>query len=166
MIEWLEAIAGEGKQAILFAENPGVIHLMAFQLKAKGVETVPVHGRIPIAKRVADKDKRFVRGTATALLCTKASGRAGYNLPNADYVLFYDRSWTWRIEYQAMRRALRWNRKGQLKVVYFHLPGSLDIYQEQMVAHKRTPWRRAWTGRRRNWRTRRSCTWTRCWTNL
>ncbi|CAG9165622.1 SNF2-related protein [Cupriavidus pinatubonensis] len=137
VIERMEAIAAEGKQAILFAENPGVINLIARELKAKGVDTVPFHGGIPIAKRVADKDKRFVGGNATGLLCTKASGRAGYNLPNADYVLFYDRSWTWRIEYQAMRRALRWNRKGQLKVVYFHLPGSIDVYQDQMVAHKR-----------------------------
>lgn len=137
VIERLEAIAGEGKQAILFAENPGVIDLLAAQLKAKGVEAVAFHGGIPIAKRVAAKDRRFVAGNATALLCTKASGRAGYNLPNADYVLFYDRSWTWRIEYQAMRRALRWNRKGQLKVVYFQLPGSIDTYQDQMVAHKR-----------------------------
>lgn len=137
VIDRMEAIAAEGKQAILFAENPGVIDLIAGQLKARGVETVPFHGGIPIAKRVADKDKRFVGGTATGLLCTKGSGRAGYNLPNADYVLFYDRSWTWRIEYQAMRRALRWNRKGQLKVIYFHLPGSIDVYQDQMVAHKR-----------------------------
>ncbi|WP_427308592.1 helicase-related protein [Cupriavidus sp. H39] len=137
VIERLEAIAGEGKQAILFAENPGVIDLIAAQLKAKGVEAVAFHGGIPIAKRVAAKDRRFVAGNATALLCTKASGRAGYNLPNADYVLFYDRSWTWRIEYQAMRRALRWNRKGQLKVVYFQLPGSIDTHQDQMVAHKR-----------------------------
>ncbi|RDK06084.1 SNF2-related protein [Cupriavidus lacunae] len=137
VIERLEAIAAEGKQAILFAENPGVITLIASQLKARGVDTVPFHGGIPITKRVADKDRRFVGGDATGLLCTKASGRAGYNLPNADYVLFYDRSWTWRIEYQAMRRALRWNRKEQLKVVYFHLPGSIDTYQDQMVAHKR-----------------------------
>ncbi|SPC24803.1 DEAD/DEAH box helicase [Cupriavidus taiwanensis] len=137
VIDRLNAIAEEGKQAILFAENPRVIDLIAGQLKARGVETVPFHGGIPITKRVADKDKRFVNGSATGLLCTKGSGRAGYNLPNADYVLFYDRSWTWRIEYQAMRRALRWNRKGQLKVVYFHLPGSIDKYQDQMVAHKR-----------------------------
>ncbi|MDF6406852.1 hypothetical protein NMT76_25285, partial [Escherichia coli] len=32
---------------------------------------------------------------------------------------------------------LRWNRKGRLKLVYFHLPGSIDVYQDQMVAHKR-----------------------------
>ncbi|WP_218275010.1 helicase-related protein, partial [Pseudomonas sp. GW460-13] len=94
MIKRLEAIAKEGKQAILFAENPGVIDLICAQLKEKGVEAVPFHGGIPISKRVAAKDKRFVAGNVTALLCTKASGRAGYNLPNADYVLFYDRSWT------------------------------------------------------------------------
>ncbi|MFP3740048.1 hypothetical protein SB860_35010, partial [Burkholderia sp. SIMBA_019] len=61
----------------------GVINLIASQLKVRGVETVPFHGGIPITKRVADKDKRFVNGSATGLLCTKGSGRAGYNLPNA-----------------------------------------------------------------------------------
>ncbi|MGT2509659.1 SNF2-related protein [Cupriavidus basilensis] len=137
VIDRMEEIAEEGKKAILFAENPGVIELIAGELAKRGVETVPFHGNIPIRKRVADKDKRFVGGNATGLLCTKASGRAGYNLPMADYVLFYDRSWTWRIEYQAMRRALRWDRKGVLKVLHFHLPGSVDIYQDQMVAHKR-----------------------------
>jgi hypothetical protein len=106
-------------------------------LKADDVDTVLFHGEIPNKKRVAEKDRRFLTGLSTGLLATKSSGRAGYNLPNADYVLFYDRSWTWRIEYQAMRRALRWNRKGVLQVEYFHLPGSVDEYQDQMVAHKR-----------------------------
>jgi len=133
----MRAIAAEGKQAIVFAENPGVLDFLARELDAHGVQTVPFHGEIPIKRRVADKDKRFLGGLATGLMATKASGRAGYNLPNADYILFYDRSWTWRIEYQAMRRALRWNRKGVLKVLYFHLPGSIDEYQDQMVAHKR-----------------------------
>jgi len=133
----MRAIAAEGKQAIVFVENPGVLDLLARELDAHGVQTVPFHGEIPIKRRVADKDKRFLGGLATGLMATKASGRAGYNLPNADYILFYDGSWTWRIEYQAMRRALRWNRKGVLKVLYFHLPGSIDEYQDQMVAHKR-----------------------------
>ncbi|CAD6559261.1 SNF2-related protein [Paraburkholderia sabiae] len=137
VISRMREIAAEGKQAIVFAENPGVLDLLARELKSHGVESVPFHGEIPIKRRVADKDKRFLTGLATGLMATKASGRAGYNLPNADYILFYDRSWTWRIEYQAMRRALRWNRKGTLKVLYFHLPGSIDEYQDQMVAHKR-----------------------------
>ncbi|SAK94967.1 SNF2-related protein [Caballeronia catudaia] len=137
VVERMRAIAAEGKQAIVFAENPGVLDLLARELDSHGVQTVPFHGEIPIKRRVADKDKRFLTGLATGLMATKASGRAGYNLPNADYILFYDRSWTWRIEYQAMRRALRWNRKGVLKVLYFHLPGSIDEYQDQMVAHKR-----------------------------
>jgi SNF2-related domain/Methyltransferase domain/Helicase conserved C-terminal domain len=137
VIARMRTIAATGKQAIVFAENPGVLNLIARELDAVGVRSVCFHGEIPIKQRVADKDKRFLTGLATGLLATKASGRAGYNLPNADYVLFYDRSWTWRIEYQAMRRALRWNRKGVLKVEYFHLPGSIDVYQDQMVAHKR-----------------------------
>ncbi|RQN37340.1 helicase [Paraburkholderia tropica] len=137
VVERMREIAAEGKQAILFAENPGVLDRIAQELQASKVESVLFHGGIPIAKRVKAKDSRFITGLATALLSTKESGRAGYNLPNADYVLFYDRSWTWRAEYQAMRRALRWNRKGTLQVEYFHLPGSIDLYQDQMVAHKR-----------------------------
>jgi hypothetical protein len=133
----LREIAAEGKQAIVFAENPGVLNLMARTLEAEGIETVLFHGEVPITKRVKEKDERFLTRKATALLSTKASGRAGYNLPNADYVLFYDRSWTWRAEYQAMRRALRWNRQGILTVEYFHLPGSIDVYQDQMVAFKK-----------------------------
>src|SRR5260370_30899829 len=92
VIARMREIAAEGKQAILFAENPGVLNLIAAELKADGVEVVPFHGEIPIKRRVADKDRRFLTGLATGLLSTKASGRAGYNLPNADYVLFYDRS--------------------------------------------------------------------------
>ena len=138
VIARMRAIAAEGKQAIVFAENPGVLNLLASRA---GIRTVSSRccstARFPIKRRVSDKDKRFLTGLATGLMATKASGRAGYNLPNADYILFYDRSWTWRIEYQAMRRALRWNRKGVLKVLYFHLPGSIDEYQDQMVAHKR-----------------------------
>ncbi|NVH76311.1 helicase [Paraburkholderia sp. JPY432] len=137
IIARMREIAAKGQQAIVFAENPGVLNAIARELSSDGVDTVLFHGEIPISKRVADKDRRFITGRATGLLSTKASGRAGYNLPNADYVLFYDRSWTWRIEYQAMRRALRWNRKGVLNVEYFHLPGSIDEYQAQMVAHKR-----------------------------
>lgn len=137
VIARMREIAAEGKQAILFAENPGVLNLISRELERVAVESVLFHGGISISKRVNAKDKRFLTGIATGLLSTKEAGRAGYNLPNADYVLFYDRAWTWRSEYQAMRRALRWNRTGTLVVEYFHLPGSIDVYQEQMVAHKR-----------------------------
>jgi SNF2 family DNA or RNA helicase len=59
VVERMKAIAQEGKQAIVFAENPGVLDLIARELGADGVETVRFHGGIPIKKRVADKDKRF-----------------------------------------------------------------------------------------------------------
>jgi superfamily II DNA/RNA helicase len=88
----MREIAAQGQQAIVFAENPGVLNAIAKELSSDGVDTVLFHGEIPIRKRVADKDRRFITGLATGLLSTKASGRAGYNLPNADYVLFYDRS--------------------------------------------------------------------------
>jgi hypothetical protein len=134
VIARMKAIAHEGKQAIVFAENPGVLDLISRELGADGVETVRFHGEIPIKKRVAEKDKRFLTGLATGLLATKASGRAGYNLPNADYILFYDRSWTWRIEYQAMRRALRWNESHESKFGEWALAGTVTTLLSRPIA--------------------------------
>jgi hypothetical protein len=137
VLEKLEEIAASGKKSIMFAENPGLIRLMHKELKKRGVETVPFHGGISIEKRVADKNERFRNGTASHLLATKATARAGYNEPQADFVIFYDQSWSWRVMDQAMRRPLRPERKAPLTVISFIIEGSLDSYQEQMVAFKR-----------------------------
>lgn len=133
----LVEIAREGKRALLFAENPTVVKILHKALTKAGIEAVPFHGGISIKKRVEDKDRRFVNGKASHLLATKATARAGYNLPMADYVIFYDQSWSWRIMDQAMRRPLRPERKEPVKVLNFVIPGSLDEYQQQMVAFKK-----------------------------
>lgn len=129
-------IAGEGKKALLYAENPAVIDLFHSKLAELGYESVRFHGGITIKKRVADKDAQFINGKVPFLLATKGSAKSGYNIPIADVVLFYDRSWSARVESQAMLRPLRTERKLPVKVIYFHLPGSLDEYQAQMVAFK------------------------------
>lgn len=105
-------------------------------MAAAGIKSVQFHGGISISRRVKAKDEEFIAGKADHLLATKMSARAGYNIPDADVVAFYDRSWSAKTEAQAMARPRRVERKKPVKVVYFHLPGSLDIYQDQMVAFK------------------------------
>ncbi|CAN7641062.1 SNF2-related protein [Massilia sp. LjRoot122] len=136
VVEYMVNLSARGKKALLYCENPATVKLLFAELAARGIKAVQFHGGISIKRRVKAKDDEFIRGSADHLLATKASARAGYNIPEADYVLFYDRSWSAKTEGQAMHRPMRVERKEPVTVVYFHLPGSLDHYQDQMVKFK------------------------------
>ena len=136
VLDYLVDLSREGRKGLLYCESPDTVKLLHKELKARGIKTVQFHGGISIKARVKAKDEEFINGDAHHLLCTKASARAGYNLPMCDEVIFYDRSWSAKTEGQAMHRPMRVERKEPVTVVYFHLPGSIDIYQDQMVAFK------------------------------
>lgn len=135
-VDYLVGLSAEGKKGLLYCENPDTIRLLHRELAARGIKSVQFHGGISIKQRVKAKDEQFIAGDADHLLATKSSAKAGYNLPCTDVVIFYDRSWSAKTEGQAMARPRRVERKEPVKVVYFHLAGSLDIYQDQMVAFK------------------------------
>lgn len=134
--DYLAEKVSEGKKILMYAENPCIVDLMADELIKLGIKSVKFHGGIPIAKRIKNKDDLFVNGDVPVLLLTKGSGKAGYNLPMANEVVFYDRSWSAKTESQAMARPIRTENKFAVKGSFFHLPGSLDEYQAQMVAFK------------------------------
>lgn len=136
VVRSLVASARAGEKSVMFCENPSTARLIHKMLKADGIDSVEFHGGISIKKRIAAKDEKFKHGDTPILLCTKMSGKSGYNFPEADYIAFYDRSWSSTVEDQAKRRALRTERKKPVRVEFFELPGSLDIYQSQMVNFK------------------------------
>ncbi|MFC5550227.1 SNF2-related protein [Massilia aerilata] len=136
VIDYLVELSAEGKKGLLYCENPDTCKLIWRELAARGIKAVQFHGGISIKKRVKAKDEEYVAGDADHLLATKSCAKAGYNLPVSDVVVFYDRSWSAKTEGQAMHRPMRVERKEPVKVVYFHVPGSLDIYQAQMVEFK------------------------------
>ncbi len=132
----LVASAKAGEKSVMFCENPSTVKLIHKMLKEVGIDSVQFHGGVSIKKRIAAKDEQFKHGDTPILLCTKGSGRAGYNFPEADYMAFADRSWSSVVEDQAKRRAMRTERKKSFRVEFFELPGSLDEYQAQMVNFK------------------------------
>lgn len=134
--DYMIELSAQGKKSLLYCESPATVKLLHRELATQGIESVQFHGGISIKRRVKAKDEEFIAGKAEHLLATKASAKAGYNVPQADFVLFYDRAWSAKTEGQAMARPMRVERKEPVKVVYFHLPGSLDVYQAQMVAFK------------------------------
>lgn len=136
VIDYLEDLSSKGKKGLLYCESPDTVKLIHRHLEARGIKSVQFHGGISIKQRIKAKDEQFISGDADHLLATKGAARAGYNLPSADVVVFYDRSWSAKTESQAMHRPMRVERKEPVTVVYFHLPGSLDHYQDQMVSFK------------------------------
>lgn len=59
------------------------------------------------------------------------------DVPEATTVFYGDRDWTYRTEYQVLKRTLRPQTKHDVRVEYCHVEGSLHEYQAQMVAWKR-----------------------------
>lgn len=127
-----------GHRWILYMKNPEQVEMFAKLLRDQhGIDCVQLHGGISIEARTRDLNSRFKKGDVPGIVATKAVAQAGLNLPMADRVLFYDRSWRHKDESQAMRRVLRTQQKRHVVVEYFHLAGGIDEYQDQMVAFKK-----------------------------
>lgn len=135
-IAHLKAISGQGERWVCYGHHPGALELIGRALEADGLQIVRYHGGRSVARRTRELNEDFRGGSAHGLLVTVGAGRAGLNLPEANRVLFYDRDWTASREDQALHRTLRPDQLKDVIAEYLHLPGSLDAYQAQMVAHK------------------------------
>lgn len=136
-VERLESLTGEGHKSVLFAQNPGLLDILENELLARGIECVVFHGNIPIKQRTGNLNARFRYGPAPVLLATYGVAKRGLNLYQADRVLLYDRDWSAKTEDQSIRRLCRPQQTQDVVAERLHLPGSIDIYQGQMVAFKR-----------------------------
>lgn len=130
--EWTE----DGNKNILFCHSPHTAELVARELKLRSVDSVVMHGGITKQKRRKALDEGFRYGEVPNLIATCQTCQAGYNIPQANRVLLYDRDWTFKVEDQAIKRTLRHDQKRQVLVERLHIEGSVDEYQAQMVAFK------------------------------
>lgn len=136
LIERMEALTHQGRKTICFVEQPKMVMLLVNVLAKRGIEAVPFHGGIPIAQRIRQLDTRFREGDAPVLIATKECAQAGYNIPQANYVLFADRNWVSRVEKQALYRVLRGEQTQHVEAEFVHLEGSIDEYMGQVVDMK------------------------------
>lgn len=132
--EWV----AEGHKVIVLCHSPAVAELLAREIGRDGTRSVIFHGGVTMAKRIEALDAEFRFGDVPVLCATKGVLQTGYNIHQANRVLFYDRSWLPKVEQQAAARVLRPQQKREVLTEYLHLRGSIDTYQAQMVHCKAT----------------------------
>lgn len=129
-------LSAQGHKTIIFCHAPGMVELLVADCRAAGIEAVPMHGGIPITRRIRDLNHRFRNGPAPVLIATYGVCQQGLNIHQADRVILYDRDWTASSESQAIARVLRPQQTRPVEVECLHHAGSIDEYQAQMVAFK------------------------------
>jgi hypothetical protein len=136
VLDRVQQLVGEGDKIVVFAKNPEQLELLAKHLTSRGIPSVLFHGGIETSKRNRVLDRDFRYGPVQVLLATVGVMQAGWDLYQARRALFVDRSWSAKIEDQAARRLLRPQQTSAVVLEFFHLHGSIDEYQAQMVAWK------------------------------
>lgn len=133
----LAELAEEGKKVIFYADSPGLLNLVNDRLRQDhDIDGVLFHGERNIKERTRDLDERFRFGPAPILMASLGVTQAGLNIHQAEVSLFYNRSWSAKTEAQALARLLRPQQKKDVVAEFLHLPGSVDLYQAQMVEMK------------------------------
>lgn len=136
VLSWIGDQVAEGHKVLVFAGSPLVLNRLKTSLDASDIGSVLFHGGVPIARRVQEMSERFRDGDVPVLLGSRRCLQQGYNLYQADRACFYDRAWLATEEEQALARMLRPQQKSQVLAQFFHLEGSIDEYQAQMVGFK------------------------------
>lgn len=136
VLQRLEQLVAQGHKIIVYSASPDNASLFVKNLAQRGIDALEFSGRYSITERSKLLKERFREGSAQVLCATKACSQAGLNIPEADYVLFYDRAWMAKVEQQAIARAVRPEQKYVVQVERAHLRGSIDEYMAQMCAFK------------------------------
>lgn len=135
-LDRIEQLVEEGRKIILYAENPEVLDRLHAALSERGIDSLVFTGKQSIKKRTRELDMRFRYGACPVLLASLGVTQTGLNIPQANFVLFYNRAWDSTTEKQAGARVLRPQQVNEVDFEYLHLEGSIDEYMAQMVDMK------------------------------
>ncbi len=112
LLEDLEAIIAEGRKALIYSQFTSMLRIIEKEIMARGWGYVVLDGSTRDREGIVQK---FQEDAATPLfLLSLKAGGVGLNLTAADYVLLYDPWWNDAVERQAIDRAHRLGRSGQV----------------------------------------------------
>lgn len=136
VIDRAEVLTNQHHKTVIYTDSPQQCGRMVSELAKRGIAAVRYDGSQTIAQRTKSLNERFRYGPDPVLVASIATVERGLNIWQADRGLFLNRSWSSSIEDQAMRRLLRPQQTRDVEFEFFHLPGSIDHYQNQMVSMK------------------------------
>lgn len=126
----------KGLRPIVFAKNPVVLRRLAAELNKRNISHLVFTGEETIKQRTAKLNDRIRYGNDQVMLASLGVTQDGLNLPMLNSVIFYNRSYKSREEFQAIYRLIRPQQKSQVACHFLHLQGSIDDYMGQLIQWK------------------------------
>lgn len=126
----------KGLRPIVFAKNPVVLRRLSAEFNKMNISNLVFTGEETIAKRTKKLNERIRNGNDQVMLASLGVTQDGLNLPMLNSVIFYNRSYKSREEFQAIYRLIRPQQKNEVSCHFLHLKGSIDEYMGQLIKWK------------------------------
>ena len=126
----------KGLRPIVFAKNPVVLRRLSEELRKRNITNLVFTGEETIVKRTEKLNERIRNGNDQVMLASLGVTQDGLNLPMLNSVIFYNRSYKSREEFQAIYRLIRPQQKSEVSCHFLHLKGSIDEYMGQLIKWK------------------------------
>ena len=134
--ELLDVIRDGGDSALVFTQYVQMGMLLASRLGDRGIGTLFLHGRVPVAGRERLVEQ-FQSGAAPVFVLSLKAGGTGLNLTRATHVIHYDRWWNPAVEDQASDRAYRIGQDRPVQIHRLVTEGTLEDRIAALLAAKR-----------------------------
>jgi hypothetical protein len=135
-LDLIESEINKGLRPIIFAKNPVVLRRLSEELRKRNITNLVFTGEETITKRTAKLNERIRNGSDQVMLASLGVTQDGLNLPMLNSVIFYNRSYKSREEFQAIYRLIRPQQKSEVSCYFLHLKGSIDEYMGQLIKWK------------------------------
>ncbi len=134
--ELLPSMLAGGESVLVFTQYVTMGRLLERHLATAGVDTLFLHGGVPVARR-EQMVARFQAGEVPVFLLSLKAGGLGLNLTRATQVVHYDRWWNPAVEDQASDRAWRIGQDRPVQVHRFVTEGTVEDKVAALLATKR-----------------------------
>jgi SNF2 family DNA or RNA helicase len=135
-LDLIQSEIKKGLRPIVFAKNPVVLRRLAEELRKRNITNLVFTGEETIKKRTAKLNQRIRNGNDQVMLASLGVTQDGLNLQMLNSVIFYNRSYKSREEFQAIYRLIRPQQKSEVSCHFLHLKGSIDEYMGQLIKWK------------------------------
>ena len=135
-LDLIESQVKQGLRPIVFARNPVVLHRLSLELNKRNITNLVFTGEETIDKRIVKLNARIREGNDQVMLASLGVTQDGLNLPQLNSFIFYNRSYKFREEFQAIYRLIRPQQTSQVSGDFLHLKGSIDEYMGQLIKWK------------------------------